>query len=137
MAIPSDSVEKILNIFNGLHSRLQFTAEIGEELLNFLDVTIIKNKNYLEFNWYHKPTFLERYLNYLSQHPVSQKRGIIIGQVDRALLFSHPRFQRENLIFIINVLLNNDYSLKFIFDTINTRLRYMTYYTQKKTDKKQ
>jgi len=31
------------------HPRLQFTAEIGE-LLNFLDVTIIKNKNYLEFN---------------------------------------------------------------------------------------
>jgi len=50
MAIPSDSVKKILNIFNGPHSRLQFAAEIGGELLNFLDVTIIKNKNYLEFN---------------------------------------------------------------------------------------
>jgi len=55
---------------------------------------------------------------------------------DKALLLSHPRFQRENLIFIINVLLNNDYPLKFIFDTINTRLKYMTYCTKKKTDKK-
>jgi len=45
MAIPSDSIKKILNIFNGLHPKLQFTAEIGGELLNFLDVTIVKNKN--------------------------------------------------------------------------------------------
>jgi len=36
----ADSVKEILNIFNGL-------AEIYGELLNFLDVTIIKNKNYL------------------------------------------------------------------------------------------
>jgi len=56
--------------------------------------------------------------------------------VDRALLLSHARFQRENLIFIINVLLNNDYPLKFIFDTINTRLKYITHCTKKKTDKK-
>jgi len=33
MAISSDSVEEILNIFNGFHPRLQFTAEIGGELL--------------------------------------------------------------------------------------------------------
>jgi len=56
--------------------------------------------------------------------------------VDRALLLSHPRFQRENLLFIINVLINNDYLLKFIFDTINTRLKYMRHYTKKKTNKK-
>jgi len=68
-----------------------------------------------------------------SQHPISQKKGTIIGMVDRALLLSHPRFQQKNLIFIINVLLNNDYPIKFIFDTINTRLRYMTHYTRNKT----
>jgi len=55
--------------------------------------------------------------------------------VDRALLLSHPRFQCDNLIFIIKVLLNNNYPLKFIFDTINTRLKYMTHYTLNKTDK--
>jgi len=85
-------------------SRLQFTVEVGGYRLNFLDVTIIKNKNNLEFDCYHKPMFSERYLNYLSQHPLSQKRCSIIGMVDRALLLSHPRFQRDNLQFIINVL---------------------------------
>jgi len=83
MTIPVDSVERTLNIFNSLHPRLQFTVEIGGELLNFLDIIIIKNNNHLEFNWYHKPTFSGRYLNYLSQHPISQKKGTIIGMVDR------------------------------------------------------
>jgi len=135
MAIPAGSVEKTLNIFNSLHPRLQFAAEIGGKSLNFLDITIIKNKNYLEFNWYHKPTFSGRYLNYLSQHPVSQKRGTIIGMTERALLLSHSRFQRDNLIFIIKVLLNNDYPLKFIFDTINKQLKHMTHYIPNKIDK--
>jgi len=64
MAISADSLEITLNIFNSLHLRLQFTAEIGGKMLNFLDITIIKNNNHLEFNWYHKSTFSRRYLNY-------------------------------------------------------------------------
>jgi len=73
MAIPPDLVTKILNIFNSFHPRLQFIVEMGGDRLNFLDVTIIKNNNNLEFNWYQTPTFSGRYLNYFSQHPLFQK----------------------------------------------------------------
>jgi len=132
MAIPSDSINNILNIFNNLHPRLQFTLEIGGDKINFLDVTIIKNNNKLEFNWYHKPTFSGRYLNYFSQHPLSQKRGTIMGMVDRAILLSDPKFQHDNLCFIINVLLKNDYPLSFIFDTVNTRLKSFSNVYQKR-----
>jgi len=132
MAIPSDSINKTLNTFNNLHPRLQFTLEMGGDKINFLDVTIIKNNKKLEFNWYHKPTFSGRYLNYFSQHPLSQKRGTIMGMVDRAILLSDPKFQHDNLCFIINVLLNNDYPLKFIFDTINTRLKSFSNVLQQK-----
>jgi len=93
--------------------------------LNFLDVTIINNNNFIEFNWYHKPTFSGRYLNFLSQHPLSQKRGTVMGTVDRSFFLSHPRFHRESLKYIITLLLENDYPLKFIFNTINTRLKYL------------
>jgi len=48
-----------------------------------------------------------------------------MGIVDRAFLLSHPRFHRENLTFIISVLLNNDYPLEMIFNTINSRLNYL------------
>jgi len=48
-----------------------------------------------------------------------------MGMVDRSFFLSHPRFHRENLKYIITLLLENDYPLKFIFDTINTRLKYL------------
>ena len=36
-------IDSLLNVFNSFHPRLQFTLEIGDESLNFLDVIIIKN----------------------------------------------------------------------------------------------
>jgi len=46
---------------------------------------------------------------------MSQKRGTIMGLVDRAFLLSHSEFYQKNLEFIIGILLNNDYPLNFIF----------------------
>jgi len=31
--------------------------EVGDDRLNFLDVTLIVNNNIIEFDWYHKLTF--------------------------------------------------------------------------------
>ena len=123
LAIPSDKVNFILESFNAFHPRLQFTIEIGNNILNFLDTTIILNDGSVEFDWYHKPTFSGRYLNFNSWHPVSQKRGVVIGLVDRAFLLSHPKFHEKNLELIVNILLDNDYPLDFIFKVIRERLR--------------
>jgi len=37
--------------------------------------------------------------------------------------FYHPKFQEKNLKRIINILLENCFSLQFIFTTINTRIK--------------
>ncbi|XP_071638462.1 uncharacterized protein [Temnothorax longispinosus] len=132
MAIPNDTVDFTLQTFNSFHPRLQFTIEIGDNKLNFLDTTIINNNGLIEFDWYHKPTFSGRYLNYYSCHPSSQKRGTIIGLIDRAFLLSHPRFHRKNLELIISILLNNDYPLDLIFNTIHERLKSLFYKQTKK-----
>ncbi|KYN23204.1 hypothetical protein ALC57_04381 [Trachymyrmex cornetzi] len=50
-----------------------------DDRLNFLDVTVIRDNELIEFDWYHKPTFSGRYLNCWSQHVVSQKIGTIAG----------------------------------------------------------
>jgi len=42
--------------------------EIREDRINFLDTTIIKNNNKLIFDWYHKSTYSDRYLSFLSQY---------------------------------------------------------------------
>ncbi|KYN38111.1 hypothetical protein ALC56_07511 [Trachymyrmex septentrionalis] len=92
-------------------------------LFNFLNVTISINKNRFGFDWYRKPIFSGRFLNFYSNHPIAQKRGTIFSLIDRTILLSDVRFHTQNLTFIINILLDNDYPLSFIFDTINLRIK--------------
>jgi len=54
---------------------------------------------------------------------LSQKRGTIIGLVDRAFLFSHPEFHKKNLELVIRILLNNDYPSDFIFKVMTNRIK--------------
>ena len=79
--------------------------------------------NRFVFDWYRKPTFSGRFLNFNSNHPMAQKKGTILSLVDRASLLSNFRFHTQNLTFIINILLDNDYPLTFIFDIVNQRIK--------------
>jgi len=72
--VPSSTTNQVVNIFNSFHNRLQFTLEIGREKLNFFHITICERDNSIEFNWFHKPTFSGRCLNFISQHPFSPKK---------------------------------------------------------------
>ncbi|KYM95054.1 hypothetical protein ALC62_14310, partial [Cyphomyrmex costatus] len=123
LCLPTSKIDELTKKFNSLHDRLQFTCEIGGDRINFLDTTIIISNNSLIFDWYQKPTFSGRFLNFMSQHPVSQKIGIIYGLVDRTFHLSHPNFQEKNLKFIVKILLENDYPKDFIFQNINARIK--------------
>ena len=96
--------------------------EVGGEQINFLDTTLIKNRNTIIYDWYHKPTFSGRYLNFYSNHPHSQKIGTIIGLVDKVITLSHPTFHQKNFDKIINILLTNGHPIETIFDNIKKRL---------------
>ncbi|XP_071639780.1 uncharacterized protein [Temnothorax longispinosus] len=103
MAVPSTSCTYTLEIFNSFHPRLQFTMEVSvDDRLNFLEVTIIRSKNFLIFDWFHKSTFSGRYLNFLSQHALCQKKGTVISLTDRVFRLSHPEFQQKNLESIVH-----------------------------------
>jgi len=112
----SSEDRSIVDQFNAHHPRLQFTVEIGGDRINFLDMTIIKSNKKLIFDWYHKPNYSDRYLSFLSRHPFSQERGMIIGLVDRMFMSSHPSFHQKNLELIIKILLENvtTYSISFL-----------------------
>ncbi|KYN18358.1 hypothetical protein ALC57_09333 [Trachymyrmex cornetzi] len=125
MAVPKNLVNFTLETFNSLHDRLKFALEFDDDKINFLDITIINNNNLIEFNWYHKPTYLGRYLKFLLIHPLSQKRGIIIYKTDRAFLLSDPKYHQQNFERIVSTLLKNDYPIDLIFNTINARLKIL------------
>ena len=95
----------------------------GGKKLNFLDTIIFISNNRFVFDWYRKPTFSERFLNFHSNHPIAQKKGTIFSIIDRAFLLPDFMFYTKNLTLIINILLDNDYPLTFIFDTVNQRIK--------------
>ena len=98
LCIGSNSTNHILNTFNEYDKNLQFTVELSQNknTISFLDLKIIiDNQRYLITNWYQKPTFSGRYLNYNSHHPHSNKIAIIYCLVDRAINLSHKKFHNQ------------------------------------------
>jgi len=85
---PYSSLNDLLDQFNSYHPRLKFTIEIGGDVINFLDLTLIKRDGKLMFSWYQKPTFSGRFLNFHSYHSFSHKKGTIISLIDRIVLLS-------------------------------------------------
>jgi len=95
-AAHSTQFNHILKTFNFIHSRLNFTLEnSNSNEINFLDTKIILDDRTITFDLYKKPTFSGRYLNFHSHHPISHKKGIIYGMVDKTILLSHPRFHQK------------------------------------------
>ena len=68
LCIPKNNIRDTLQIFNSYDTNLQFTVEHSENTsISFLDIKIIINdERNIITNWYRKPTFSERYLNFNS-----------------------------------------------------------------------
>ena len=76
LAAPSESVDDILEIFNSLNTKLQFTVEVGiNNRISFLDTL-------LSWGWetcFWQAIFSSKFLNFNSYYPICHKRGIIYG----------------------------------------------------------
>jgi len=127
LAFPSEYINDTLTIFNSLHTKLQFTMEVGKDnKLNFLDIILIIDNKKIIFDILSQNYIFGRFLNFHSNLfiPLHHKRGIIISFVDKIFLLLYPRFQHNNLVEAIHTFLNNGYPLPFIFSTIENRLKF-------------
>jgi len=124
LIVPRNKVDLTLEIFNGYHPRLKFTHELeNNNSLSFLNTSVIRGKGgELLTNWYRKPTYSGRCINFLSSHPEQHKINTITNLVDQAILLSDETFHESNLVTIKNILLNNCYPIKLINRKINERL---------------
>lgn len=87
--ILTDKIDTALSIFNNYYGRLRFTHETECNLvLNFLNTTVIRSNRILITNWYRKPTWSDKYINFLSGHPLKYKINTIYNLVDHAILLS-------------------------------------------------
>lgn len=136
---PTNKITEIHSKFNNFHNKLQFTIEIEKNnKLNFLDLTLIKHNNIIHTSWNTKDIHSGRYLNYLSQHPLSQKKGTIISLVDRAIKLTSPHLRQDILQNLENTLTQNNYPKTLIKKIIKTRvyLHYNHNTTQKEPTNK-
>ncbi|XP_011879094.1 PREDICTED: uncharacterized protein LOC105568230 [Vollenhovia emeryi] len=120
-ALPTTKIDTVLAIFNNHHPRLKFTYEMeSNNSISFLDVTLTKtDKNNILTNWYQKPTFSGRYINYHSSHPFKYKTNTIISLVDHAILLSDKIYWKQNIALVKKILLNNCFPDKIIDKHIN------------------
>ncbi|XP_011858314.1 PREDICTED: uncharacterized protein LOC105555883 [Vollenhovia emeryi] len=130
MILPANRLTDVLNTFNNYHPRLKFTVEIeNNNTLNFLNTSVFREDRKLFTNWYRKPTFSGRYINYFSSHQTRYKINTIINLVDQAVLLSDSRFHDANINIIKDILLNNSYPPSFIDKHINRRLHHLKHHT--------
>lgn len=119
----TDQINNIVSQFNSYHDRLQFTFETEKNnSIPFLDVLVIRDGNKLSYDWYHKPTWSGRYINFYSLHPLNQKIGLIKHLTDKALTLSTGHYRPKNIKLIKDVLTNNDYPKHLVEDVIQKRV---------------
>ena len=119
-------IEYIKSIFNMYTEHLQFTVERSRDnKISFLDIEVIVKNNCIITNWYRKPTFSGRLLNFHSQHPNNNKIAIIYSLVDKAIKLSDESFYNENLSLIKQLLFDNDYLVDLVNTHIEKRLKFL------------
>jgi hypothetical protein len=118
LAIPRDKKDFILNIFNSYHQKLQFTIELEQnKTIHFLDITLHNKNNKIKTEWYTKKTWSSRYTNFNSQHPLSQKKSVVIGLADRAIQLTDVEYRQRSIGKAKQALLINNYP-KTLIDSI-------------------
>ena len=73
-------LECFINYVNNFHPVLQFTCEISEISVLFLDILVSINGNRLTTSVFYKPTDSHSYLLYSSSHPNHTKQSIPFSQ---------------------------------------------------------
>ena len=131
-AIPPNQYNSILKEFNSYHPKLQFTIEKEtENKINFLDLTLHHQKNKIVTEWFTKKTWSSRYLHFNSQHPISQKKTVIIGLADRSIKLSDPQYRTRAINKAKETLKENNYPEKLINKIFKQRIH--TFYNHSQT----
>ena len=78
--------EELVEWLNSLHPGvIKFKFEFSTKLVEFLDLEILIENGRIETNLFIKPSNLQLYLDYYSNHPEPCKEGLIYGQAIRIL----------------------------------------------------
>jgi hypothetical protein len=110
-------INSTLKELNKINPKLQFTTEKEDDVINFLDITIIKNPDNIQYSIYRKPTTTDNIIHNTSCHPTEHKMLTISYLIHRMNTYPiQKKIEEENIIK--HIMTNNQYS-KEIFHKIN------------------
>lgn len=110
------NINELLNYMNNVHSNITFTSETEDNgKINFLDLTLIRQNNSIEFDIYRKPTNTDITIHSTSLHPSQHKIASFRHMVDRLnrIPLSKTNYDRE-LQTIYRIAKNNGYQKRTI-----------------------
>jgi hypothetical protein len=111
-------INNTLKQFNEINLKLQFTIEKEKDnVINFLDITIIKNPDNIHYSIYKKPTTTDNIIHNTSCHPTEHKMLAIFYLILRVNAYPIQNKIEEGNI-IKHIMTNNQYPEE-IFHKIN------------------
>ena len=125
---PSDRDPMLfLQELNDLVPSIKFKIEIeNNNALPFLDTLVTRTHDQqLKFKVYRKPTAVESYVHYFSNHDVSIKRSVFISMFLRALRICDPEYHDEEIEKIFEIGKRLCYPFSFLEDCyVKTKRRF-------------
>ena len=111
-----DTFHKYLNSW---HKNLNFTVEVGNKKIPFLDIDINVENSCLETEVYRKPTNTNLLLNYEANVPKQWKRGLVQTLLHRAynVCSNWIKFDKE-VDKLVNILRLNGYPKSFVLNLV-------------------
>ena len=108
VAMKRDETDDFLNHLNSIELTIQFSVEPEDDdnTLPFLDTRLHHMEGgTIQTSVYRKPTHTDRYLDYMSHHPIEHKKGVVQTFCTRAeRLSSTPNKKSSEVKHIFNVL---------------------------------
>ena len=109
----TDAIDKFFKLLNSLHPNLEFTSEIGNDNLSFLDTSIflpIDRNSPSTSTVYRKPTNTNVILNYSAICPQKWKLGLITCFLNRAyVVCSNWSLFHDEVAFLKSMFKKNGY----------------------------
>jgi len=106
-----EKLTEFLNHLNRLHKKIQFTMEIEEGHLPFLDIDIYREMDgSLGHKVYKKPTHTYLYLHQNSHHHPANKQSVLTSLIYRAKALYDKDSLTQELEFLTTVFKDNGYS---------------------------
>ena len=110
-----DHLNKFHIMLNNLHPDLNFTIEVNDKELPFLDILLTKEGTRLNTDIYFKPTDTKQYLNYKSCHPKHTINSIPYNLARRiCTIVSNSEIKKQRLSELYEHLKSREYPKRII-----------------------